>query len=175
MSVEGYGIKLDYSRDALFDELGTIRLNESYMRDDEVSPQERFAYVSKAFGSNDEHAQRLYEYSSKHWLSYSTPILSFGRSKRGMPISCFTGDTLVNTENGLVEMKDLKVGDKVLSEDGSFNEIEAIRTEESEDLYELMFEGEVFRVTGNHLILTKEDGWVRVDELDLDRHNIVKI
>jgi ribonucleoside-diphosphate reductase alpha chain len=73
------------------------------MKEDEVSPQERFAYVSKAFGSNAEHAQRLYEYSSRHWLSYSTPILSFGRSKRGLPISCFlpylddSAEGLVNT------------------------------------------------------------------------------
>ena len=82
-------IVIDYSRDSLFDELGIKRLKESYMREDETSPQERFAHVSKAFGSNPEHAQRLYEYSSKHWLSYSTPILSFGRSSRGLPISCF--------------------------------------------------------------------------------------
>jgi ribonucleoside-diphosphate reductase alpha chain len=84
-----HGIKIDYSRDSLFDELGLKRLRESYMREDETSPQERFAYVSKSFSSSPEHAQRLYEYSSKHWLSYSTPILSFGRSSRGLPISCF--------------------------------------------------------------------------------------
>lgn len=82
-------IVIDYTRDSLFDELGIKRLKESYMREDETSPQERFAHVSKTFGSNPEHAQRLYEYSSKHWLSYSTPILSFGRSSRGLPISCF--------------------------------------------------------------------------------------
>lgn len=82
-------IKIDLTRDSLFDSLGLQRLKESYMKDDEVSPQERFAFVSEAFSSNPEHAQRLYEYSSKHWLSYSTPILSFGRSKRGLPISCF--------------------------------------------------------------------------------------
>ena len=84
-----HGIVVDYSRDNLFDELGVKRLQESYMKDGESSPQERFAYVSAAFGSNPEHSQRLYDYSSKHWLSYSTPILSFGRSKRGLPISCF--------------------------------------------------------------------------------------
>ena len=98
-----HGINIDPTRDSLFDELGIKRLKESYMKEDEVSPQERFAYVSKAFGSNDEHAQRLYEYSSRHWLSYSTPILSFGRSKRGLPISCFlpylddSAEGLVNT------------------------------------------------------------------------------
>jgi ribonucleoside-diphosphate reductase alpha chain len=96
-------IKIDLDRDKLFDELGIKRLQESYMKEDEKSPQERFAYVSKAFSSSDEHAQRLYEYSSRHWLSYSTPILSFGRSKRGLPISCFlpylddSAEGLVNT------------------------------------------------------------------------------
>jgi ribonucleoside-diphosphate reductase alpha chain len=98
-----HGVRVDYNRDKLFDDLGLKRLRESYMREDENSPQERFAYVSKSFGSDAEHAQRLYEYSSKHWLSYSTPILSFGRSKRGLPISCFlpylddSAEGLVNT------------------------------------------------------------------------------
>jgi ribonucleoside-diphosphate reductase alpha chain len=95
-------IKIDLSRDSLFDQLGLQRLRESYMRDDEVSPQERFAYVSEAFGSNPDHAQRLYEYSSKHWLSYSTPILSFGRSKRGLPISCFL-NYMEDSAEGLVD------------------------------------------------------------------------
>ena len=96
------GIRVDYSRDSLFDELGLTRLRESYMMDGEESPQQRFAYVSSKFGSDVEHAQRLYEYSSKHWLSYSTPILSFGRSKRGLPISCFL-NFIDDTAEGLVE------------------------------------------------------------------------
>lgn len=96
------GIQVDYTRDNLFDSLGLKRLKESYMKEEEQSPQERLAYVSKAFGSNPEHAQRLYEYSSKHWLSYSTPILSFGRSKRGLPISCFL-PYLDDSAEGLVD------------------------------------------------------------------------
>ena len=96
------GIQIDTSRDELFDKLGLQRLKESYMTDEETTPQQRFAFVSKAFGSNPEHAQRLYEYSSKHWLSYSTPILSYGRSKRGMPISCFL-NYINDTAEGLVE------------------------------------------------------------------------
>ena len=97
-----HGITVDYSRDELFDELGKLRLKESYMKDDEMSPQERFAFVSKAFGTDQKHSQRLYEYSSKHWLSYSTPILSFGRSARGLPISCFL-PYLHDSSSGLVD------------------------------------------------------------------------
>jgi len=96
------GVKIDLEKDKLFDELGIKRLQESYMKDDETSPQQRFAFVSKSFGSNPEHAQRLYDYASNHWLSYSTPILSFGRSKRGMPISCFL-NYIEDTAEGLVE------------------------------------------------------------------------
>jgi ribonucleoside-diphosphate reductase alpha chain len=99
---EYMGLQIDYSRDSLFDKLGLARLKESYMKDDESSPQERFAAVSLQFGSDIEHAQRLYEYSSKHWLSYSTPVLSFGRSKKGMPISCFL-NYINDTAEGLVD------------------------------------------------------------------------
>lgn len=97
-----HGIEVDYTRDSLFDPLGLTRMKESYMMDDETSPQQRFAFVSNAFGSNKEHAQRLYEYASKMWLSYSTPILSFGRSKRGLPISCFL-PYLHDSAEGLVD------------------------------------------------------------------------
>ena len=95
------GIEIDLHRDNLFDELGIKRLKESYMRDDETSPQQRLAYVSSAFGTDDAHAQRLYDYTSNHWLSYSTPILSYGRSKRGLPISCFL-NYIEDTAEGLV-------------------------------------------------------------------------
>jgi len=98
---EYLGIEIDLSRDELFDKLGLQRLRESYMREDEESPQHRFAFVSKKFSSNPEHAQRLYDYASKHWLSYSTPILAYGRTGKGMPISCFL-NYIEDTAEGLV-------------------------------------------------------------------------
>jgi ribonucleoside-diphosphate reductase alpha chain len=100
--MEYMGLKIDLDRDKFFDELGIKRLKESYMKDDETSPQQRFAFVSSAFGTDQSHAQRLYDYSSKHWLSYSTPILSYGRSKKGLPISCFL-NFIDDTAQGLVD------------------------------------------------------------------------
>ena len=102
MTTEYMGVQVDYSRDSYFDELGLKRMKESYMREEETSPQQRFAYVSKQFGTDEAHAQRLYDYASWHWLSYSTPILSFGRSKKGLPISCFL-NWIEDTAEGLVE------------------------------------------------------------------------
>lgn len=80
---------MDLDRDKLFDKHGLDRLRDSYMMEGETSPQERFAFVSNVFSSNKEHAQRLYEYASNHWLSYSTPLLSYGRDKRSLPASCY--------------------------------------------------------------------------------------
>ena len=97
------GIEIDLERDSLLGEVSRKRLRESYMKEEEQSPQERFATVAETFASNPAHAQRIYDYASKHWLSFSTPILSFGRSKKGLPISCFevyiqdTAEGLVNT------------------------------------------------------------------------------
>ena len=45
--------------------------------------------AAKAFSDNDEMAERIYNYASKLWFMYSTPILSNGGTNRGMPISCF--------------------------------------------------------------------------------------
>ena len=47
--MEFSGIKIDPNRDSLFDEHGIKRLKESYMKENEVSPQERLAFVSKTF------------------------------------------------------------------------------------------------------------------------------
>jgi ribonucleoside-diphosphate reductase alpha chain len=102
MSEDYLGIKIDLSRDSNFDELGLKRLKESYMREDEDTPQKRYAFVAKTFGSNPEHAQRLYDYASKHWLSFSTPVLSYGRTKKGLPISCFLA-YIPDSAEGLVE------------------------------------------------------------------------
>lgn len=92
----------DYRRDGLFDELGLKRLRESYMLDSEKSPQDRLAFVSETFSSSPDHAQRLYDYASKHWLSYSTPILAYGRSKKALPISCYL-NYIDDTTKGLID------------------------------------------------------------------------
>ena len=95
-------VQIDQSRDALFDELGLMRLRESYMRADEKSPQERFKFVAETFGSNPEHAARIYEYASRHWLSLATPILAFGRTGRGLPVSCYLS-YMDDSAEGLIE------------------------------------------------------------------------
>ena len=82
-------VKIDYKRDNLFDEFALNTLKDRYMVPGETSPQEALARAAEAFGDNDAHAQRLYDYASKHWFMFATPVLSNGGTQRGLPISCF--------------------------------------------------------------------------------------
>ena len=100
--IKASNIKLDMTRDSLMDIISHDRIKDSYFMDGETSPQHRYAFVSAAFGSNPEHSQRLYDYASRHWFGYSTPILSFGRNKRGLPISCYLS-FVPDTSSGLVD------------------------------------------------------------------------
>ena len=82
-------MKLNYNRDKYLSEFGIKTLQDRYMVEGETSPQEAFARAAKAFADDDDHAQRLYDYASKLWFMFSTPILSNGGTTRGLPISCF--------------------------------------------------------------------------------------
>ena len=82
-------VKIDYSKDSMLDEFAITTLKDRYMIPGEESPQEAFARAAMAFADDDDHAQRLYDYVSKLWFMYSTPVLSNGGTARGLPISCF--------------------------------------------------------------------------------------
>lgn len=95
-------INIDYSRDELLTDFGKQTLKDRYLLPHEVSPQDAFARAALAFSDTPEMAQRIYDYASKQWFGFSTPILSnapevtswVGHDKqfkkaRGLPISCF--------------------------------------------------------------------------------------
>ena len=84
-----FNVTVDYRRDNYLSEFSKKTLQDRYLVDGEISPQDAFARAAGAFASNEAHAQRLYDYASKLWFMFSTPILSNGGTKRGMPISCF--------------------------------------------------------------------------------------
>ena len=76
-------MQIDYNRDNYLSEFSLKTLEDRYLIKDEISPQDAFARAAKAFSDNDEHAQRLYDYASKLWFMFSTPILSNGGTSRG--------------------------------------------------------------------------------------------
>ena len=82
-------IDIDFRRDRYLSEFSIKTLRDRYLVNGETSPQQAFERAAKAFADDEAHAQRLYDYASKLWFMFSTPILSNGGTKRGLPISCF--------------------------------------------------------------------------------------
>ncbi len=80
---------INYDRDKYLSEFSHKTLQDRYLIAGENSPQDAFARAAKAFSDDDAHAQRLYDYASKLWFMFSTPVLSNGGTTRGLPISCF--------------------------------------------------------------------------------------
>ncbi len=94
MKKECYGITIDLDRDDSLTEFSKNLLRDYYMNEDEKSPQESFARAAVAFSGNClDLAQRIYDYASKGWFMFSSPILSNAprpnETARGLPISCF--------------------------------------------------------------------------------------
>lgn len=81
-------LKIDISRDDLLTDFGKETLRDRYLLDGE-SYQDLFKRVATAYSSDEDHAQRVYDYISKLWFMPATPVLSNGGSTRGLPISCY--------------------------------------------------------------------------------------
>lgn len=64
---------------------------------------------------------------------------------------CFVAGTAVQTNTGIKNIEDVKVGDKVVTIDGSYQKVTATMCKYSNDLYHLKVEGELETVvTSNH-------------------------
>ena len=87
-------IKIDLDRDKYLTPFGIATVRDRYLDKKETSPQHAFAraakYVSTYRGKTDwDMAQRIYDYASKTWFGFSSPILSNAGTSKGLPISCF--------------------------------------------------------------------------------------
>ena len=90
------GIEIDYSREDNLNNFSLETLKDRYLSNErgETHAQEAFARAA-VYGATYQGytefslAQRLYDYSSKGWFGFSTPILSNGGTETGLPISCF--------------------------------------------------------------------------------------
>jgi len=104
-------IDIQLDRDELLTDYAVGMLKDFYMIEGETSPQEAYARAANAWstfnGELDEGlAERLYEYVSKKWFMFASPVLSNapqeGKKTRGLPISCFL-TYVPDTLHGLVD------------------------------------------------------------------------
>ena len=124
------GITIDYDRDKLLPEQGIAYMTGQgfYKKEHETSPQETFARASTSYCFGDyEFAQRLYDYVSRGWFMFASPVMSnavelnwpkFGAHEfekaaawmkkhaqpEGLPISCFLS-MIPDSKEGLVETR----------------------------------------------------------------------
>lgn len=84
-------VRVNRSRDALLTDFGRATLDNRYLLPGEHY-QDLFGRVASYYGADPEHAQRLYDYISRHWFMPATPVLSNGGTTRGLPISCFLNE-----------------------------------------------------------------------------------
>ena len=69
------GIKIDKSRNDDFSEQALKLLKDYYCRPNE-DPQEALARASVAYAYGDVNfAQRIYDYASKRWFIFASPVL----------------------------------------------------------------------------------------------------
>ena len=88
------GIVIDFKRDNTLSEQASKLLKDYYCIEGEDSPQQAFARASVAYSYGDmELAQRIYDYVSKGWFMFASPVLSNaplpGQKVKALPISCF--------------------------------------------------------------------------------------
>ena len=93
---EKYGISIDLERDNRLTEQAYKLVTEFYLADDETSPQEAYARAAVAYSADDSDlAQRIYDYVSKGYFMFSSPIFSNAqkpkKKHKALPISCFLG------------------------------------------------------------------------------------
>ena len=101
------GIEINTKKDKLLSEQSYKLLKDYYCRDDEKSPQMAFARAAVAFSAgNINLAQRIYDYVSKGWFMYASPVLSNapikGEAIKALPISCFLS-YVPDTLEGLID------------------------------------------------------------------------
>jgi ribonucleoside-diphosphate reductase alpha chain len=93
----GIRVIIDRRRDDLLTVFGKATLTDRYLMPGEEF-QDLFARVAMHYADDSEHAQRLYNYMSRHWFMPSTPVLSNGGTSRGLPISCFLNEATDSLE-----------------------------------------------------------------------------
>lgn len=101
------GVQIDLDRDNNLSEQANKLLKDYYCIEGETSPQHAFARAAQAYSYMDKKlAQRIYDYASKGWFMYSSPVLSNApaptKKPKALPISCFL-TYVPDTLEGLID------------------------------------------------------------------------
>ncbi len=162
---------LDPSSDLEFDFLGVQTLYDRYLIVDKVSKSTRRIETPQFFwmrvamglfldekGNRESKAAALYDlYKTRRFCS-STPTLFNSGTLHSQLSSCFPGDTPVVTSIGLKNIADIRTGESVLAQDGTFRRVLGSRAKENQkrivdiSLSAMLGGGPWVRPTEDHLL-----------------------
>jgi len=104
------------------------------------------------------------------WFDSLFRSCSGGVNEFGIPNTCFTSDTLIKTDNGLVPIIDIKVGDMVYSyepnlEKACYKRVSELFSNTSSQMVHITIDGEVIKTTPEHPFYIANIGWVRAGDI----------
>lgn len=180
---------IDHNRDLDLAYAATQQMIGKYLLQDRVtkqlyeSPQMLFmliamtGFISYPKETRLQYVKRMYDALSKFEISLPTPIMGGLRTPTRQYSSCFKGTQDVLTDKGYKQIKDIKVGDYVMSIDGQYNEVYATSSKEYTGTMFVRlkaFSGFTndFMSTEEHMVwgMRKESSvpeWIRADELKI--------
>ena len=119
---------IDYEKDYIFDYFGFKTLERAYLikigNTIIERPQDMFLRVASFINCGDlEMIEKTYNLMANGYYTHASPTLFNSGNKRSQLSSCFEANTLVDTLNGPIKIKDVKVGDQVITHLGNIKKV----------------------------------------------------
>ena len=175
---------VDYDRDYDLDFFGFKTMEKMYLtrvRGVVVErPQHMWLRVALALWGRDvDRVRETYELMSRKRFTHASPTLFNAGCKRSQCSSCFAAGTRVCTTNrGVVNIEDVRVGDRVVTHAGGVKTVEQVHANPlgGRILYDVqVFKTPVLTVTGNHRFWAQKmsgkkvrdgvPGWYAIEDL----------
>lgn len=161
--------------------------NVDFALANEVSTQiEKYEWALKHAGEDEKDDIDVLDYIDRQYQDiYKQSGMYLGVVSDFKIHPCLDGETLVFTDKGHVHIKDIAVGDLVLTHKGRFRKVVNTMSHLADEYYEVKVGGDIIKITGNHPVYTKENTvnkhgnilhrsepvWKHVD--DLSKNDIV--
>lgn len=178
----------EYSRDYLFDYFGYKTLEKAYLLRIHL-PQGNFKIVERPqhmwmrvaigiHGDNLEAVRETYEMLSQKYFIHATPTLFNAGTPRPQLSSCFEENTLIHTFSGYKKIKDVQIGDEVITHTGKRKRVMQLHKNPLNGRQMYLLECDytpAVKVTGNHKLYVMKKGnnqpeWISVGNLTKDHY-----
>lgn len=150
---------------------------DRYQKNNE-SIDETLWRVATYCANNDDETEEFYELMNNGLFFPAGRTMSNAGIGKNLTLNnCFLGGHKVLTDNGFKNIEDVKIGDKVLTHENVFKEVNNIMSRDYEgDIYEItpLYSMGAIKCTPNHKFLTDNRGWVEAKNLNIKSKKDIK-